>query len=66
MGQNDVLIGMDEIATFLRVSRKKVIDWRQAYPDMPIYQEGKRGRLCADPAQLGPWQRRLFSRGIDG
>ena len=62
MSENDaVLIGMDEIATFLRVSRRKVLEWRDRYPDMPIFSEGKGSRLCADKEKLGRWQRGLFS-----
>jgi hypothetical protein len=63
MSENDaVLIGMKEIACYLRVSEKKVVEWRAKYPDMPVFSEGKGARLCADKERLGTWQRQLFCR----
>jgi hypothetical protein len=63
MSENDaVLIGMKEIAAFLRVSRRKVVEWRHRYSDMPIYTERTGSLLCADKELLSVWQRKLFSR----
>jgi hypothetical protein len=63
MSENDaVLIGKDEVAAFLRVSPRKVDEWRNRYPDMPVFCESKGSRLCADKETLARWQRSLFQR----
>jgi hypothetical protein len=63
MSENDaVLIGMKEIAAFLKVSRRKVMEWRHKYTDMPIYTESSGSMLCADKELLSTWQRQLFAR----
>lgn len=62
MSENEaVLIGKDEIAGFLRVSVRKVDEWRSRYPEMPVFAESRGSRLCADKEALARWQRGLFA-----
>jgi len=62
MSENDaVLIGWKEISTFLRISERKAMEWRDNYPDMPLWSERRGARVCADKETLAAWQRRLFS-----
>lgn len=65
MGRNDVLIGWDEIAQFLGVSSPVANRWRKKYATMPLYQDGLRGRVCADREKLGSWQKRLFAGELE-
>lgn len=59
MVQNsDVLVGMKEIAAFLKVSRSVVYRWMAEYPEMPIHRKGK---LFADVSELSGWQRQFIT-----
>lgn len=60
-GNDAVLVGMKEIAAYLRVSEHTVRLWRSRYPDMPVFAETPGARVCADKETLGRWQRALFS-----
>jgi len=62
MSENEaVLIGSGEIARFMRISETSLSRLRRRHVDIPIYQEGKRGPLCADKETLAGWQKRLYS-----
>jgi transposase len=62
MSENEaVLVGMKEVAAFLRVSEFTVRGWMEKYADMPVYQERPGARLCADKEALATWQRRLYA-----
>jgi len=64
MSENDaILVGANEIATFMRISLRGLSELRDQHKDIPIYKKGKRGQLCADRETLGTWQRRLYSGG---
>lgn len=61
MGKNErVLVGVSEIADFLRVSPKKLSSWRKSYPDIPIWTEVAGGQLYADKEAIANWQCALF------
>lgn len=63
MVKNDrVLVGVSEIADFLRVSSKKLQSWRKSYPDIPIWTDGVGGQLYADKEAIAEWQCSLFRR----
>ncbi len=67
MSENEaVLIGMKEVASFLRVSEFTVRSWMEKYDDMPVYQERPGARLCADKEALSAWQRQLYSGKVAG
>ncbi|ADW16394.1 putative terminal protein TpgA2 [Desulfobulbus propionicus DSM 2032] len=62
MSENEaVLIGMKEVAAFLRVSERTVRGWMEDHSDMPVYQERPGARICADKEALASWQRRLYA-----
>ena len=63
MSENDeILIGKQEIATFMRISIRSLQRMRDKHPDIPLYQDGARGQLCADKMTLANWQRTLYSK----
>ncbi len=64
MSENEaVLIGIGEIARFMRISEASLAlaRLRKRHKDIPLYQEGKRGQVCADKAALSSWQRKLYA-----
>ena len=62
MSENEaVLVGMKEVASFLRVSEFTVRGWMATHSDMPVYQERPGARVCADKEALAAWQRKLYS-----
>jgi len=66
MSENDaILVGANEVAQFMRVSLTGLRRLRSRYPDIPLYQDGARGQLCADKEALAQWQRRLYAQRIE-
>lgn len=66
MSENDaILVGANEVAQFMRVSLTGLRRLRSRYPDIPLYQDGARGQLCADKEALSQWQRRLYAQRIE-
>lgn len=59
MSNEDILVGMKEIAGFLKVSRQVVYRWMDENQDIPI---AKDGQLMANALDLADWQRRHVQR----
>lgn len=65
MSENDaILVGANEVAQFMRVSLTGLRRLRSRHPDIPLYQDGARGQLCADKEVLAQWQRRLYTKTV--
>lgn len=63
MSENDaILVGANEVAQFMRVSLTGLSRLRSKYPDIPLYQDGERGQICADKETLAQWQRQLYTK----
>lgn len=63
MSNENILVGMKEIAGFLKVSRQVVYRWRDENQDIPI---AKDGQLMANALDLAEWHRRHVQEIITG
>lgn len=60
MSENEaILVGVDEISRFMRVSPTNLRRLRKKYTDIPIHQESPTAQLWADKETLSSWQRQL-------
>jgi hypothetical protein len=59
MSNEDILVGMKEISSFLKLSRRVINRWMLEYPDIPIIKDGQ---LMANAVDLAEWQRRHVQR----
>ncbi len=59
MSNDDILVGMKEICSFLKVSRRVVSRWMEECADIPI---AKDGQLMANAVDLGEWHRQHVKR----
>lgn len=59
MSNDNILIGMKNISTFLKVSEKVVRRWINDCPEIPIIKDGQ---LMASTVDLAEWQRQHILR----
>lgn len=59
MSNDNILIGMKDISTFLKVSEKVVRRWINDCPEIPIIKDGQ---LMASTVDLAEWQRQHILR----
>lgn len=59
MSNEEILVGAKEICAFLKIGPRKLREWLEKYPEMPVIKDGT---YHSNARALSEWQARMVAR----